>query len=501
MPPAQPDDRADTRPDSPEPIGDTPPTPTGVRTRSVMPAGLALLALGVLAVLAALVFIALPAWLSSRPAAPPPAQPVEAPPASRQTTTYDPQVSVRARLTAEEAVSRYLEARAELERQGAELWAGEDLAAAERRADEGEAALTERDFPRGTALYRQATDRLQTIAARAPTVYAEALERGMAALSTGDPPTAVEAFEIAVAIDPDAPEAARGLARARRLEEVLTLLSQGAAHEDEGELEKARTAYEQVVAIDPELARASEALARVEERLAQQRFEALMSEGLAGLARADWRGARESFTAAGRLRPGDPGVADGLAQAEEGLQRQRIAALERKARSLESAERWQEALGVYDELLAVDPALDLARRGRARSERMARLHVQMDYLLAEPERLYSERVREEAGTLLARARSVESPGPRLADALARLERAVDRAGAPRTVRLTSDGATEITIYRVGELGSFRERSIALTPGTYTVVGSRPGYRDVRREIVIRPDEPAPTLHVACEEPV
>jgi hypothetical protein len=61
-----------------------------------------------------------------------------------------------------------------------------------------------------------------------------------------------------------------------------------------------------------------------------------------------------------------------------------------------------------------------------------------------------------------------------------------RADVPVSVALQSDNVTQVTIYRVGQLGTFAERSLDLVPGSYTVVGTRPGYRDVRREINVRP---------------
>lgn len=69
------------------------------------------------------------------------------------------------------------------------------------------------------------------------------------------------------------------------------------------------------------------------------------------------------------------------------------------------------------------------------------------------------------------------------------------------MRLTSDNATEVTLYRVGRLGRFQERAVTLTPGTYTLVGSRPGYRDVRVELVVAPDSEPPRIFIACEERV
>jgi hypothetical protein len=75
------------------------------------------------------------------------------------------------------------------------------------------------------------------------------------------------------------------------------------------------------------------------------------------------------------------------------------------------------------------------------------------------------------------------------------------ASKPVTVRFESDNLTRITILKVGALGAFESRTVELRPGTYTVVGTREGYRDVRRTIRVGPEGlPAPVA-VRCEEPI
>ena len=69
------------------------------------------------------------------------------------------------------------------------------------------------------------------------------------------------------------------------------------------------------------------------------------------------------------------------------------------------------------------------------------------------------------------------------------------------LRLESDGLTEVVIYRVGQYGAFSTRDVELLPGRYTVVGTRDGYRDVRREVVLPPGAPPSPVTVRCEEPI
>ena len=69
------------------------------------------------------------------------------------------------------------------------------------------------------------------------------------------------------------------------------------------------------------------------------------------------------------------------------------------------------------------------------------------------------------------------------------------------MQLQSDGLTTVTLYRVGELGLFTTHTLSLTPGSYTAVGVRAGYRDVRTEFVVAIDGQVPVVNVVCTEAI
>ena len=69
------------------------------------------------------------------------------------------------------------------------------------------------------------------------------------------------------------------------------------------------------------------------------------------------------------------------------------------------------------------------------------------------------------------------------------------------LRLESDGQTQVVIYRVGQYGTFSTRDVELLPGRYTVVGTRTGFRDVRREVLLPPGTVPAAVVVRCEEPI
>lgn len=477
-----------------------PSVPIGVRTRAVVPGHWVAAALITAVGLATLVFFTLPTRLPpARDSARPDAIPASPPRAASR--TGDPAETVRQRLLVEEAGARYRSSIEALRRQGAAAWASEDLAAATALADEAATSAGAGDYAGAIQRYDDASRRLTGIAGRSEAVHARALADGEAAIQAGASARAIEAFRLALAIRPGDTKAQHGLGRAERLDDVRAQLAEGETQERAGKPEQARAAYATAVALDPEFALARAALARVEGRLAAQHFDGLMTRGLGQLEQSEWPGAQQSFGAALKLRPADRSAADGLARAKEGQQRDTLARLQSEGQGLESAERWEDALAAYQRAAAIDPAVDFARQGAARSERMIQLHARIDGYLTSPERLYSPRVRDEAQQLLAAVDRVAAVGPRIAQARQRLDVALKRATTKVTVRLASDNATEVTLFRVGPLGRFQDREVALTPGTYTVVGSRPGYKDVRVEVIVDPDSPAPQIFVACKERV
>ena len=107
----------------------------------------------------------------------------------------------------------------------------------------------------------------------------------------------------------------------------------------------------------------------------------------------------------------------------------------------------------------------------------------------------------EAEILLQRAQEIEGPGPRHRVQVASLRRALEEVRTSIPIVLESDGKTEVVVHKVGRLGAFERKNLELRPGTYTVIGKRSGYRDVRRQLVVEPKGPPPPLVVRCEEEI
>jgi hypothetical protein len=155
----------------------------------------------------------------------------------------------------------------------------------------------------------------------------------------------------------------------------------------------------------------------------------------------------------------------------------------------------------YQAVLDMDDTIRFAQEGKARAGFRADLSEKLEFQISHPERLSEDKVLDEASTLLDNASAVSSLGPKLERQIARLTDLVAEFSTPVQVRLLSDGKTEVVVYKVGTIGRFATHALVLRPGTYTVVGRRPGYRDVRHRLVVRADAPPKPLDVRCEEEI
>ena len=105
----------------------------------------------------------------------------------------------------------------------------------------------------------------------------------------------------------------------------------------------------------------------------------------------------------------------------------------------------------------------------------------------------------EARAVLAAARQQPAPGARLTGQITRLENTITLARTPVVITIMSDKLTDVTIYRVGELGRFGQHSLSLIPGSYVAVGKRDGFRDVRVEFNVSPAQADAMIAVRCEQ--
>lgn len=406
---------------------------------------------------------------------------------------------LRARQQAQELAGRAAALIQSLEAQAVRRWAATAFAAATAQHGSAAKAFEQRDFAAAASGHGTAVAALEALAADVPKQLAAAKQMATESLARGDLDTAANAVALALAIAPGDAGARRLQARVANFPAVQSALQRAATAEAAGDARGAAAAYREALAADADNPVAKAALARIDGDQAAARFRTTMAGALAALDGGRLDDADRELKAAARLRPGDAGVAD----AESRLARLRrdntLARLEASAHAAAAAEDWDGAVRDYGALLAADPTTAAAQAGLALARPRAALAARIDRHLAHPARLASDSVHADAARALAEAQAIATPGPKLRAQVARLDALLIAAATPVEVRLVSDGATDVTVYKVGPQGRFKDKVLALKPGRHTAVGARAGHVDVRVEFTVEAGSPPPTVAIRCEE--
>ncbi len=409
--------------------------------------------------------------------------------------TVDP----AARTSAEALRERWMHLQAMAEAEAVRTWAGGEYAEIIKAADQGELLLSRGEYRRAGQRFQQVAHALETLEAQRPALFAKALAAGRSALAEENSAAAAEAFTRALALSPEDTQAEHGLARARNLDQVLALYRKGLVLEKEGGLRAAEKQLSQAGTLDPEYQPAALALARVQAQLHELEFQQAMGGFLQAMAVEDVTRAKEELGRAARLSPQAEAVRDGARQLRRLTLQQQLGRLRREYVRFIASEQWQQAKERCEQALKLDPQAAFALKGLQTASRRLALDRALQGILAAPQRLQEAGPLQEARQTLAVAESVPDPGPRLKDRISSVRRLLDLATRTVLLVVQSDNATEVVIYRVGRLGRFNRRELQLRPGRYTAVGSRPGYRDVRREFEIKAGTPRTILRIRCEE--
>ena len=469
-------------------------------------------AFAVLVVAAAVVFVALPSWVAE------PAEQRAATAVPAATEPAEPAVPALseeeiAALTdrADALLAQLLTQQQALETVSAGSWGGTDWQRYQELGRAGDDAYLAEALQDAGDAYAEAISVGEALLARSGEITARALDAGQQALEAGNARLAVEQFDLVLSIEEEHEEAKAGRARAERLPEVLALVQEAENLRQAGRFDDAAAAYRAALEIDSQWSAARRGLEDVERRIAAAEYDALMSAGMQALAEQRYGDAQREFDAALAMRPDSAEARDGIMQAEQGMALDQIALAEARALAFERRELWQQAIQQYEDALAADDSLAFAKAGLERARARADLDAKLANLIGNPNLLFRDDVLASARQLVDEATAVLSGGahataaggenPLLQEQIARLNELIVLASTPVPVELHSDEMTEVTVYRVGPLGTFAAKQLELRPGNYTAVGSRDGFRDVRHTFTVLPGRELEPIRVVCVEPI
>jgi serine/threonine protein kinase len=400
---------------------------------------------------------------------------------------------------AEQKLADYLVAKKALDNIGGAEWGGSLYTDMAQSGQEADTLYINKDYASASHKYEDALSKAKELTNGSDKAFRRLMEAGRIAMAEGDGKRAQHNFSLALMIDPANQLAKQSLERAKKIETVIRLINSAKRHEKSNNLPFALADYQEALKLDSEFDLAREGFDRVKALIAEEEFRQRMSSGFAALQNNEYERARKTFLKAQSFKPDSSEVQDALAQVDQAIRLARIDALRKEALAAERAEDWKKALESYLGVLEIDPAIQFAVQGKMLSQERVTLEKRLSFYLERPGVLESDRHLQNAILLLQETKKIAPKGPRLASQVERLVQLVTTAKTPVKVTLESDNLTQVAVYKVGRLGRFTSRDLDLRPGTYTVVGTRNGYKDVRQKIVVKPGQKVVRVTVVCKE--
>lgn len=388
-----------------------------------------------------------------------------------------------------------------LEVRAVKRWAAARYEAALTRYEQGDRYYLANDYEPARVAYRETIDVFDALLSEIEDEFLTTRERATEALLAGNSREAEKLFELALAITASDIDALSGLERAQNLDDVLMLTDAALDAESGGDFEAALTGFDKALQLDSAWEPAATGRERVTGLITDFRFRSLMTTGFDALNAGRLAEAGRAFRQARTVMPGSSEPLDGLQQVDQASKLGSINRLTAEATRAESEEDWDRAARVYQKILDQDKNVLIAQEGLQYARSRVALDKQLVTYIADPDSLSQAPIMTAAAGLLTRLAKISPQGPRLTEQKGQLAQLLKRAVNPIEVHLISDALTDVALYKVGKLGRFESTALELRPGTYTVVGSRPGYKDVRLQFRVAPEIEIAPVVVRCEEPI
>lgn len=405
------------------------------------------------------------------------------------------------RRTAQDILSQVLAKQNLLEEKRVNLWGKTEFEQALKNAELGDLSYRNQEFSQAMTQYRAALTQLEAIDLSIAQRFTGILAKGKAALAANNSRLAKEHLQIAMYMQPNDSQASASFDRAIVLDQVLELVKSGVVLIDEQQYELAKAKFEQAFELDNFAEVVQEQLIQVKQLIKARDFSLAMSSGYQKLKSKKYNQAIDFFKQAKIIDSHSSTPAQAIAQSKNEKLHATVNTLITRANAEVAQENWLVAQQHYQQALALDNSLIKAQIGVIKTSARLKLDTQLSDYIDKPERLANQSVYQQALVMHKDALKIPQPGARLQQQMLALQKLLADMKVPVAVTIESDNFTQVTLYRNGNLGRFLAKDINLTPGEYTLVGSRDGFRDVRQEFTLVPNTEHQTIIIQCEEKV
>ena len=386
-----------------------------------------------------------------------------------------------------------------------EKWNAEKFNIALENISIGDDLYREGEYLRSIKQYREALDQLNNLKEDAAKIIESTIISANNNIEKLDSELTVEqtinSINLAFAIDKNNESIKLLKERSLKLPDLFNKVMQSNQLISEQKYEDAFSVLSEAIMLDPYRKQTKTSMENLNKQIKEKTFIEFMSEGFEAMDQNNFSSARKVFNEALKTYPERPDIYDALNQLESRESSFQIKERIKNAEANENLENWSEAKKEYEALLESDNSL-VSLKARLINVRIrAELDEQLENLINNPLTLRSDELYQKAKKLLKTAQGINQRGAKLEKQIENVSKIIVQARNPIPVNFFSDNKTKVTIFKVGSLGLFQKRTIELVPGKYVALGQRIGFRDVRLDFAIEPNEVDKNISIMCVESI
>ena len=409
------------------------------------------------------------------------------------------------RKDAQLVLEKIVEIRDLLKSKSIEKWNAEKFNIALENISIGDDLYREGEYLRSIKQYREALDQLNNLKEDAAKIIESTIISANNNIEKLDSELTVEqtinSINLAFAIDKNNESIKLLKERSLKLPDLFNKVMQSDQFISEQKYEDAFSVLSEAIMLDPYRKQTKTSMENLNKQIKEKTFIEFMSEGFEAMDQNNFSSARKVFNEALKTYPERPDVYDALNQLESRESSFQIKERIKNAEANENLENWSEAKKEYEALLESDNSL-VSLKARLINVRIrAELDEQLENLINNPLTLRSDELHQKAKKLLKTAQGINQRGAKLEKQIESVSKIIVQARNPIPVNFFSDNKTKVTIFKIGSLGLFEKRTIELVPGKYVALGQRIGFRDVRLDFAIEPNEGDKNISIMCVESI
>jgi tetratricopeptide (TPR) repeat protein len=344
------------------------------------------------------------------------------------------------------------------------------------KKDDAVSSFSSGDYERALVELKEASQNSLSQITKLDAAFAEAISNARSFYEADDYNTASLNISDALRLKPQSAEAQKLKEKIARLPKVLENIQKAAVARTENNLEAEVKYLKEAIDSDPSRKELSERLGVVEEEIRELYFAQLINSGLANVDQKNLVAARRHLKNAASIfneRSEVELLSRKVSALALDLEAERLI---KEAKSASGSDNWAAAETLYQKAGKIQPNSKDVVDGYALALKINSLNGKLAHHLQAPHRLSSINVAEIVRNLVTEAMTVSAKSHSLADQTTKLLELLKAYSAKVSVKVISDGVTNISVRGVGRVGLTNEKTIDLRPGKYTFEGKRIGFR-------------------------